>query len=54
MSAHEVGWAAVDAAGNLEMLYTEHVIPEGMLGLWNDGLGRGLRHRVRDGEEGRE
>ena len=41
--------AATGAAANLQLLYTEHVVPASMLALWNNGLGS-LRHRLAPGQ----
>lgn len=42
--------AATGAAAALQLLYTEHVVPKGMLALWNNGLGS-LRHRLAPGQD---
>ena len=42
--------AATGAAKALQRLYTEHVVPERMLDLWNNGLGC-LRHRLAPGQD---
>ena len=45
--------AATSAAKALQRLYTEHVVPEDMLRLWNNGLGC-MRHRLKPGESPEE
>ena len=42
--------AATGAAKALQRLYTEHVVPQDMLRLWNNGLGC-MRHRLGPGED---
>ena len=42
--------AATGAAKALRLLYTEHVVPDDMLRLWNNGLGH-LRHRLPPGQD---
>ena len=42
--------AATGAAKALQRLYTEHVVPDAMLELWNNGLGN-LRHRLAPGQD---
>ena len=39
---------AIAATTALETLYTQHVFPQGMLDLWNNGLGA-MRHRLKPG-----
>ena len=42
--------AATGAAKALQRLYTEHVVPDAMLSLWNQGLGS-MRHRLPPGQD---
>ena len=42
--------AATSAAKALQRLYTEHVVPQDMLRLWNNGFGC-MRHRLKPGED---
>ena len=43
--AEEEDTAATGAAKQLQVLYTQHVVPDDLLLLWNNGLGS-LRHRL--------
>ena len=51
--AEEEDIAATSAAKSLRRLYTDHVVPQEMLRLWNNGFGC-MRHRVKPGQSPEE
>ena len=50
----EMDEAGIAEARAVQNLYTQHVIPDSMLRLWNNGFRAGPRHRVRPGEDPNE